>query len=461
MAFRPPTSYPQPPANCSFSKASARVRNFRSQGSNVPSLLSTCVHFPHFPSPEDIRRLQAHFRSQFSQSAHLDSPFPHDKPYRVGRPPVSTSLDGFSRPARSLSPHSHQKVAASVPRLYTRQSTVVLPSLALWSFSGSSLIYTSSSLATQSSTLPGRPRSSLLRRLDSVGVVVRHAASTCAIDMHHTISAGLDHQRAKVPPLPKYGFDLAGGTLVTSARKVGITSRQGEGDLTIGKGSTHIKACFPKELGAICRQTGLCNTSASTFAATSATPLCTEVLQSADEQRCVDTPSLFSSGSRDSMDLPGTSVGHTHLLHCGSDSRDVDRRLHDRLGGPNTHSGSVWGLVTNRITAAHQPVGGESGDSHDSTIRLIPSNSTSLYRQPTSSARHQQDEVQVPFTDGGVVSVIGDSSKSTARNQGVQEFFSVQLKGGCAQSPAVATDRIDDPTPIVQGVVQLGGGTIK
>ena len=52
----------------------------------------------------------------------------------------------------------------------------------------------------------------------------------------------------------------------------------------------------------------------------------------------------------------------------------------------------------------------------------------------------------------------GYSPNSTARNQGVQDLLSVQLQGGCAQSPAIATDRIDDPRSIVQGVVQLGGG---
>ena len=65
--------------------------------------------------------------------------------------------------------------------------------------------------------------------------------------------------------------------------------------------------------------------------------------------------------------------------------------------------------------------------------------------------------MQVPFTDGKVVSVIGDSPISTARNQGIQDLLSIQLQRGCAQSPAIATDRIDDPTSIVQGVVLLGG----
>ena len=378
MAYRPLTSYPPPPANCSFSRASSRGRNARSQRSNLSSPLSTCLHFPHFPSPEDIRRLQAHLRSQLSQSAHTDSPFPHDEPYRVGIPPVSSSLDGFSRPARWLSSHSHQEVTASVPRLYTRQSTVVLPNHALRSFPSSSLIYTSPSLATQSSTLACRPHSTLLGRFDTVGVVVRHTARTCAMDMHHAISAGLDHQLTKVPPHSKYGFDLARGTLAAPARKVGITSRQGEGDFTVGKGSSHIQTCFPEKLGAICRQTSFCNKSASTFAAPSTTPLCPEVLQSADELRCVDASSLVSSDSRDSMDLPGTSVSHIHLLHCGFGSRDLDGRFYYRLGGPHTHSGGVGGVVTNGITASHQPVGGESGDSLDPTTRLVSSNSTSL-----------------------------------------------------------------------------------
>ena len=82
----------------------------------------------------------------------------------------------------------------------------------------------------------------ILRALSS-DTLREHVRWTCT-----TVSAGVEHQLAKVPPHSEYGFDLAGGTLAASARKVGITSRQGEGDYSVGNGSTHIQPCFPDEL---------------------------------------------------------------------------------------------------------------------------------------------------------------------------------------------------------------------
>ena len=82
-----PHLLPATPGELQLLQSFARGRNAHSQWSNLSSPLSTCLHFPHFPSPKDIRLLQAHFRSQLSQSAHTDSPFPHDESYRVGHQP--------------------------------------------------------------------------------------------------------------------------------------------------------------------------------------------------------------------------------------------------------------------------------------------------------------------------------------------------------------------------------------
>ena len=52
MAYRPPTSYTPPPANCSFSRASSRGRNARSQGSNLSSPFQPTYISPIFLVPK-------------------------------------------------------------------------------------------------------------------------------------------------------------------------------------------------------------------------------------------------------------------------------------------------------------------------------------------------------------------------------------------------------------------------
>ena len=163
------------------------------------------------------------------------------------------------------------------------------------------------------------------------------------------------------------------------------------------------------------------------------------------------------------MDLSGTSVSHTHLLHCRSGSGDLDGRFYYRLEGSHTRSGSVGGVVTNEVTASHQPVGGESNN--DLTTRLVSSNCTLVYRQSTGSIRHQQDEVQVPFTDGRCSFTCSLLKILLTRQLEIKAFrisshfnSRADAPAVATQSPAVATDRIDDPTSIVLGIVQLEGG---
>ena len=322
-------------------------------------------------------------------------------------------MDGHFGPPRCVSPHLNTSFSSQIPSPYARRPTVFLQSPTFRSFHSASGIYKNPPLTIQCSSLPEYPSFGISRQLGNIG-----ADSTCSSAgdrdcFSDSSRSQLASQLIQGPFMTFVQHPLVRSSLAFTAGPLGSPSREGSRHNFSGFGCSPVRESIQETMGEVVGQAQLCLPDHSRHAARSTTPLCSSLLRSLSQGRSHQSTafSLTSSPPVVEQEAPREPAPLLHAPECPG---PLKGRFHLKVGRLHSLPPSLEYTVTCRMSHTYKYTRDKTSSLLHNCSCPFRDNHSSVYRQPSSNVRHQQDALQV----------VGSLVRAPSSNQRHASLFS-------------------------------------